>query len=225
MCVQLCTSAYDGSKGKKTFFLRVSLKTKNSTLTWHLLTKQEKTMRLRESKPVLISGYCLGLLEHGDLKTVCTNNIWDCFFLSSRLRGEYCWAFGMTGRCRGVYYCCAGWSSRLMLGYCWGQWQKDPSTNVIACILQTTQNCGAWHFTSISAFRPWFRSLTYFSGYSCHINPLGELFQVGVILITTGTFQNASLWQHPLHWVMVGLLWLQRKLRISHYQRPNYSSM
>lgn len=88
MCVQLCTSAYDGSKGKKTFFLRVSLKTKNSTLMWHLLTKQEKTMRLRESKPVLISGYCLGLLEHGDLKTVCTNNIWDCFFLSSRQGGS-----------------------------------------------------------------------------------------------------------------------------------------
>lgn len=32
-------------------------------------------MRLRESKFVLISGYCFGLLEYGDLKIVCINNI------------------------------------------------------------------------------------------------------------------------------------------------------
>lgn len=30
-------------------------------------------------KPILIRDYCLGPLEHGDLKASCTNKILDCF--------------------------------------------------------------------------------------------------------------------------------------------------
>lgn len=63
-------------------------------------------MQLRKFEPILIKGYyCLGLLEHSDLKSACTNNIFFfSFFLFGHLRGSI-WALGLAGRCIGVYYC------------------------------------------------------------------------------------------------------------------------
>lgn len=62
-------------------------------------------MQLRKFKLILIKGYyCLGPLEHGGLKSACTNNIFFFFFLFDHRRGIF-WALGIAGRCVGVYYC------------------------------------------------------------------------------------------------------------------------
>lgn len=63
-------------------------------------------MQLRKFKLILIKGYyCLGPLEHGGLKSACTNNIFFFFFFLFDHRRGIFWALGIAGRCVGVYYC------------------------------------------------------------------------------------------------------------------------
>lgn len=92
-------------------------------------------MQPRESKPVLIRSDCLGQLEHADPKAACTGNIADHLFLLPQGSIVGLWGYWATQGC--ILSLC--WSSSLMWTCQWGRAQ-DPSTDVIAHILQTMQN-------------------------------------------------------------------------------------